>query len=109
MTGESFFEYISNVFIKYLDDSNIPRPVVLFLDGHKSHLTFHLSKLCQENKIHLVALYPNSMHILQPLDVALFSPLKKRWKKLTHQWRLDHEFKEITKADVPSALKNLDF
>lgn len=82
MTGESFFEYISNVFIPYLNEKEICRPVIVFLDGHKSHLTFQLSKFCRDNQIHLVALYPNSTHILQPLDVALFSPFKKKLEKI---------------------------
>lgn len=37
MTCESFFEYIANVFNKYLVDNNIPKPVALFVDGHKRH------------------------------------------------------------------------
>jgi hypothetical protein len=44
--------------------------------GHRSHLTFNVSKFCAENGIILFALYPNTTHILQPADVALFKPRK---------------------------------
>jgi len=33
----------------------------------------------------LVPLYPNSTYILQSLDVAVFGPLKSRWKKIVKQ------------------------
>lgn len=82
-------------------------PVVVFLDGHKSHLSLHLSNFCRDNKIILVALYPNSTHILQPLDVAVFGPMKKNWKKIVRQWRLEHGGKDITKLEIPQALSKL--
>lgn len=44
MTMESFYEYMSNIFHKWLNDNNIQRPVILFIDGHTLHLSFHLSK-----------------------------------------------------------------
>lgn len=101
MTGESFYEYIGNVFIPFLKENQKPLPVILFLDGHKSHLTLNLSKLCCDNKIILVALYPNATHILQPLDVAV---LKQKWKSIVRQWRIDHDGHEISKLHVPAAL-----
>lgn len=77
MTAELFYEYVANIFIKYLDENNIQRPVILFLDGHSSHMTLPLSELCSQNQIELVAFYPNATHVLQPLDVGVFGPLKK--------------------------------
>lgn len=63
MTSETFFEYMANIFLPFINESNIFRPVIVFLDGHKSHLSLHLSKFCRENGLILVALYPNSTHI----------------------------------------------
>lgn len=39
MTSESFFEYITNTFYPWLIHKSIPFPVLLYVDGHKSHLT----------------------------------------------------------------------
>ncbi|KAJ8950057.1 hypothetical protein NQ314_008063 [Rhamnusium bicolor] len=72
MTGESFYEYVANVFHPWLVKNKITFPVILFIDGHKSHLTLHLSTFCEKNKIILVALFPNATHIIQPCDVSLF-------------------------------------
>lgn len=56
-------------------------PVILYLDGHKSHITLPLSKFCREKQIILIALYPNATHVIQPLDVAFFKALKVAWRK----------------------------
>lgn len=106
MTSETFFEYMSNIFLPFLIENNVERPVIVFLDGHKSHLSLYLSKFCRENKIIMVALYPNSTHIIQPLDVALFGPLKSKWKKIVKQWRIEND-KEISKFDIPLALSGI--
>lgn len=106
MTSESFYEYISNIFLPFLLKSNIVRPVIIFLDGHRSHLSLHLSTFCRENGLILIALYPNSTHILQPLDIAVFGPLKSSWKKRVKEWRYKNE-SELSKCDVPKALSEI--
>lgn len=93
-------------FLPFLLKSEIQRPVILFLDGHMSHYSLHLSKFCREQKIILISLYPNSTHIIQPLDVAVFGPLKSKWKKIVQQWRIDYN-REISKYDVPLALSKI--
>ncbi|CAK1579786.1 unnamed protein product [Parnassius mnemosyne] len=90
MTRETFYEYICNIFNKWLDDNNVPRPVLLFIDGHTSHLSFQVSKFCSENGIILIALFPNATHLLQPMDVAVFRSLKGAWKTAVHSWRLEN-------------------
>jgi hypothetical protein len=76
MTSEVFYEYIANVFHPFLVSQGVVFPVVLFVDGRKSHLTYQLSVLCNELKIEVIALYPNATRILQPADVAVFHPVK---------------------------------
>ncbi|XP_011705189.1 PREDICTED: uncharacterized protein LOC105460439 [Wasmannia auropunctata] len=75
MIAESFFEYISNVFYSWLLQNKIPRLVILYVDGHCSHLTMPLSQFCAQNGIELIALYPNATHLMQHLDVAFFCSL----------------------------------
>ena len=56
-------------------------PVVLFLDGHSSHVSISVAQFCLEHEIILYCLPPHASHILQPLDVAVFGPMKKKWNK----------------------------
>lgn len=86
MNMETFFEYITHVFYPWLLKNNIQLPVVLFLDGHTSHISLPLSMFCKEKGIILVALLPNSTHILQPLDVAVFRPVKRTWRSVVHDF-----------------------
>lgn len=81
MCSSTFYEYMCNIFNPWVTAQGITRPILLFLDGHRSHLTLHLANFCVANGIELIALYPNSTHILQPMDLAVFRPLKQTWKK----------------------------
>lgn len=49
------------------------------------------SEFCRETRIILYALLPNTTHILQPADVAIFGPLKKKWFRETRQWLTDNK------------------
>ena len=50
---------------------------VLICDGHDSHITANFIAYCIDNKILLMILPPHSSHLTQPLDVGVFSGLKK--------------------------------
>jgi hypothetical protein len=51
---------------------------LLILDGHESHHSADFETYCDENIITL-CMPPHSSHLLQPLDVGCFGPLKKRY------------------------------
>ncbi|XP_022177727.1 uncharacterized protein LOC111038801 [Myzus persicae] len=104
MKAEVFYEYIANIFYPFLVEKNIQFPVLLFVDGHKSHLTYQLSTLCSDLKIILIALYPNATRILQPADVSAFRPLKSGWKKGLSEWRNKNPHSSVTKKDFAPIL-----
>jgi hypothetical protein len=43
--------------------------------------------LCNANKISFVFLSANTTHLLQPLDVVFYGPLKKKWCKTLVNWK----------------------
>ena len=51
---------------------------LLIIDGHESHSCIEFQDLCKEKNIILLCMPPHSSHLLQPLDVACFSPLKRK-------------------------------
>ena len=55
--------------------SQIPqlRLILLIQDGHSSHITVDLIQLAEENDIHIMCLPSHTTHVLQPLDVGVFS------------------------------------
>ncbi|CAK1603693.1 unnamed protein product [Parnassius mnemosyne] len=99
MNKDLFLQYITNVLHPHLVKENTKFPILLFVDGHKSHINFELSKACKERGIILIALYPNATRILQPADVAAFKPIKSAWKKGVLEWRRENATKNLTKID----------
>lgn len=54
---------------------------LLILDGHRSHVTDSFVIHYMDHRITLMRLPPHTSHILQPLDVGLFGPLKTALSK----------------------------
>ncbi|KAJ4437827.1 hypothetical protein ANN_13765 [Periplaneta americana] len=104
MCGPTFYEYMTNVFYPWLIQEEIQRPIIFFIDGHVSHMTLNLSQFCSENGIELIALFPNSTHLLQPMDVAVFGPLKKKWKVSVKKWRLANSGNKLKKENFGPVL-----
>jgi hypothetical protein len=71
--------------LKHFDTYTKTRQVagyrLLILDGHESHLNQGFKDYCLENKILTLCMPSHSSHILQPLDVVCFSPLKSRYSE----------------------------
>ena len=61
---------------------------VIIGDNLSSHLSESVVQACKENNISFLSLLPNATHMLQPLDVAFFAPLKKLWRNLLREWRI---------------------
>jgi hypothetical protein len=54
---------------------------LLILDGYKSYLNQDFKDYCLEHKILTLCIPPYLSHILQPLDVVCFSPLKRKYSQ----------------------------
>ena len=90
---ELFYGWIANHFACQVK----VRPVVLLVDGHRSHVNLQISTFCKENGIYLYCLLPHSSHITQPLDVGFFKPLKDAWRKACDVYKSDHPGSFVTK------------
>ena len=61
-------------------DKNDPRPHVLLLDGHSSHVyNPDFLKLMKATNIHVMCYPAHATHHLQPADKSLFKSLKSHW------------------------------
>ncbi|CAG8522669.1 3063_t:CDS:2 [Cetraspora pellucida] len=54
------------------------RPVLLMLDGHKSHVNYTSVKFCYDNEVLLYALPSHTTHMLQPSEIP-FTKLKNEY------------------------------
>ena len=76
MTTSSYIDWFRNLLIPSLP---VDRPILLILDGHSSHVSYEVRQLAIENQIHMLKLPPHLTHLLQPLDVGVFKPMKAAW------------------------------
>jgi hypothetical protein len=69
--------------IQHFDRHTKPRTTgkyrLLVLDGHESHHSTDFEVYCKDNDIITLCMPPHSSHILQPLDVGCFGPLKRAY------------------------------
>ena len=93
-----FCDWVFEHFLAYAPPA---RPILLLLDGHSSHYCPEVIKACAEEVI-ILALPPNTTHIIQPLDRGCFSPLKSQWKKVVQSYIAKNHGKVVTRYEFSS-------
>ena len=68
------------------------------MDGHESHHSTDFVLFCKEHKIITPCMPAHSSHILQPLDIGCFGPLKKAYGREIEGLVKGH-ITHITKTD----------
>src|SRR5579862_6314472 len=76
---------------------------LLIMDGHESHNSLQFQDFYKDNNIVTICMPSHSSHLLQPLDIGYFKPLKKAYgKQVEHMIR--NSINHITKLEFLSAL-----
>ena len=71
------------MFLKHVAD--IPKPIVVFFDGHGSHITYDTAFKAKEANVH-ICLPPHTSSALQSLDVGVYGPAKKVWYQILQKF-----------------------
>ena len=100
----STFVHFLQAVTDFLEKKQISTPVLLFVDGHSTHLTHQAAQYCHDHQIILYCLLPNATHILQAADVGLFSPMKS-WHAAVKDWQMKNVGHAMTKKVFPSVFK----
>ncbi|KAF2891485.1 hypothetical protein ILUMI_14687 [Ignelater luminosus] len=79
--------------------------IILFVDGHRSHLTKEVSQLSDENGVIVISFIPNITHIMQPADVSMFRPFKAGWASEVRNWKFENFPKDVTRSTFGTILK----
>ena len=77
---------------------------LLIMDGHGSHDTLEFHSYCKENNIFTLCMPAHSSHLLQPLDVGCFAPLKRAYGNQIGRLMRDH-ITHISKLEFLPAFK----
>ena len=75
-------EWVQTVFDPITASHTVGTHRLLILDGHGSHATPEFDLFCKEKDIITLCMPAHSSHLLQPLDVGCFSPLKSAYRRL---------------------------
>ena len=83
-------------------------PILLLGDNLGSHFNADLLSLAKEKNVYFAMLPPNATHLLQPLDVAVFAPMKSQWQRVLKEYRVEsRRVGDIPKSVFPRLLKLL--
>ena len=82
-----FYEWLSQTFIPFVDavrkKFDCPHQhAILIFDGHTSHFSLRILLCALINKIILLKFPSHLTDLLQPLDKAVFSSLKRKWDQI---------------------------
>lgn len=77
---------------------------MLVLNGHESYISAEFDKYAKEHNIITLSLPPYSSHIIQPLDVGCFGPLKRAYGREIEKF-IKAYITHITKVDFFLAFK----
>jgi hypothetical protein len=73
------------------------------LDGYSSHIDLVSIDFCHNNNILLYVLPSNTTHLLQPCEIP-FKKLKSEFDKASDRYRMNNDFKVITKYSFAQVL-----
>ena len=105
MEADNFKDWFKCLFVPSVSHLLVSGPVVLFVDGHGSHISHSLVTTARKEGVIIMCLPPHSSHLLQPLDVACYGPLKTVWKETLKHYKLQTAATQVTKAEFPGLLK----
>lgn len=84
---ETALEWLRKVFLPNTIPEGTPKglmpsePRLLVCDGYGSHVTDEFMLECCRHNVYVLYLPAHTSHVLQPLDIAVFGPLKTSYRK----------------------------
>ena len=101
--SELFIKWMEKIFLKFA----VPeRPIILFVDGHKSHVNLDVIDMARNNDVILFCLPPHTTHALQPLDVAVFKSFKNHFSKAVKALSFAKKNFVVSKRDFARVVKD---
>ncbi len=95
----------SELFLKWLH--HFITPLILIMDQHETHVSRDVIMFCRENKVEILCLPAHTTHILQPLDIAVFNPLKTAFSTMASRMGLVRGDIVVGKRQFSALLKHV--
>ena len=96
-TASDFQVYLERVFQEYTGclDTEDGR-FVLLADGSKTHQTAEVLVAAKQLGVSLICFPSHSTDVVQPLDVSIFAPLKRKIRRGQDRWVRSHQGRSLT-------------
>ncbi|KAJ8870389.1 hypothetical protein PR048_029410 [Dryococelus australis] len=85
------------------------RPVILIMDSHASHINPTVISLAKENSIFLFTFSARTKHLLQPLDVGIYKPLKSHWAQSMNSYMTENSTEKPNRTHFHTLLNPHSF
>ena len=85
-TNELATRWLVDYFDAWTRDIADGQQRLLILDGHRTHYSIDFVRYAVKNGITLLSYPGHTTHLLQPLDVVLFSPLQEAYGATVHNY-----------------------
>ena len=99
MEEETFSNYSLRSFIWNIHPE---RPAVLICDGRTSHIGVGLIENGRKENVVILKLPPHTSHVLQPMDLCVFRPLKLMWDEEIIKLQLRNYARKLPKSRFSS-------
>ena len=101
---ETMLQYIDHIIVPYVENirdlNNKDTPALVIFDNFKGQITSSVSKLLEQNNIHVCLLPPNTTDLLQPLDISVNKPAKDFLKRKFELWYSERVLEQIQGQDI---------
>ena len=94
MSNELFIDVLKH-FVKHIRPA-VDHEVVLVINNHESHVSLASREYAKKNSIFIVTLPPHTSHRTQPLDRAVFGPMKTYMNSACDAWCLSNPGRAIS-------------
>lgn len=102
----------SATFANYFEKSFLPavearQPVVLIYDGHSSHISLGLVEKATMENVVILKLPPHTSHLLQPMDLSVFKPLKEDYDNAVIRWQRKNYGVKMPKQEFSNIISRI--
>ncbi|KAL0869395.1 hypothetical protein ABMA27_007635 [Loxostege sticticalis] len=103
-----FEDWFNSIIIPFAKSKH-GKQVLIIGDNLSSHFSENVLKSCQKYNIKFACLPPKATHLMQPLDVAYYAPLKHYWRQILTDWKKKEGRKQktLSKNAFPGLLQKL--
>lgn len=101
-SGEVFLDWMQ-FFVEHVRPTP-EKKVLLLLDNHESHKYYPALDYASKNNVVILSLAPHTTHKMQPMDVAVYGPLKTYFEREVNVFQKSHPGRIINQYDVAKLL-----